>query len=441
MAGGPTGGAEFTGPLSGKTGLIAIVLGRKRQRSSSSTPPENSSQAWNLADNPPAKDRIRILAASIATCLIHLGIVFLTPEDGFIKPSEERTPVNPTYEVALVPPEPEEQQFVQTNPDVPQNEPDETRNFANRSQQAAQEDPDPDSEDSMPTVEGEIEESNQILEGNLEDPTPPAPPPSPQQNTPPSPPQPEANPSEENPSTPDNEAARPEIRGVPQERPTPPAPEFLKQEAESKEGPGSTSGPEGDTREIPEETPERVIPITAPVPVLQDPQEGVIQLPSNAELTEAVNPRPQRPSPDSAETPQMPRPRPRLNPNVVPAPLMESNQRASRTGRVAVDAQFSEYGDYLQRMVEAVSRAWNASVSRVELIKERPSRVKVRFTIDSRGNIRNMRVVDKTPNAQLLATGLCMDAIQSRAPYDRWTQDMVQTLGTEQEITFTFHYR
>jgi len=141
MAGGPVEGAEFTGPLSGKAGLIITVLGRNRQRSSASSPSENSSQAWNLADTPPGKDRIRILAALVATCLIHLGIVFLTPEDGFIKPPEERTPRNPAYEVALVPPEPEDQQFVQTNPDVPQNEPDETRNFANRRQQAAQEEP------------------------------------------------------------------------------------------------------------------------------------------------------------------------------------------------------------------------------------------------------------------------------------------------------------
>lgn len=416
-------------------------MSRKRQRSAHTGLEENPSRVWNLTDSSPVRDRVRVPAALLLTCLIHLGVVFLTPHDGFVKQEDSQVNPTPAYEVALVPPEPEELQFVQTNPDVPQNEPDETRNFADRSQQSAQEDPDPKAEDPMPTVEGQMEESNQILEGSLEDPTPPTPPPSPQQNSQAQPPQPETRASEETPPTTNQEAARPEIRSIPQAEPTPPAPEFIQQEAESEEGPGSTSGPEGDNRKIPEETPDKVIPITAPLPVQEDPREGALQLPSNAELSESRNPRPQPPSPEASSSPQVPRPRPRLSPNVVPAPLMESNQRASRTGVVAVDAQFSEYGDYLQRMVEAVSRAWNTSVSRVELIKERPSRVKVRFTIDSRGNIRNMRVVDKTPNAELLATGLCMDAIQSRAPYDRWTADMVRTLGTEQEITFTFHYR
>jgi len=410
------------------------------------SPPEETSEPsvseeWRGLDTPESwkyEDRRLIPTALALTVLFHLLVLFGTPRDHFLfKPGDEEES-SMEYEVALVPPEPEEMRFVQTNPDVPQNEPDTERNFASRNQQAAQEDPDPLSDDDLPTLDGEMEESNQIIEGDLEEPIPEYPPPSrrenPQQNQPR-----EESAGEERPAS---EGARPEVRGIPEMEPTPPAPDFIEQESESEDGPGSTMGPTGKAREVPEEELERVIPITAPLPVQSDPVEGEIRE-SAEEESESRQERAQPgiSTPASEESPPTPRPRPRLNPNVVPAPLMRSNQSASRAGAIAVDANFSEYGDYLQRMVEAVSRAWNASVQRVELIRERPSRVKVRFTIDSRGEVSSMRVIDKTPNAQLLATGLCMDAIQSRAPYDRWTYQMVQTLGTEQEITFTFHYR
>lgn len=324
--------------------------------------------------------------------------------------------------------------FVHTNPDVPQNEPDTDRNIAARNQQAAQEEPDPLSRDNLPTLDGEEEESTQIVRGNLENPTPPLPPPAPEQRA-----QPESESGEsESESNPARDAARPEIRALPREQPTPPAPDFLQQDPVSEDGPGSTLGPIGESREKPEEEVERVIPITAPLPVDVDARDGEIQPPSERESADALR-RGENREPAVESTPS-PRPRPRLDPYAVPAPLMSSNAASSRRGQIAVDAKLDEFGDYLQRLVEAVSRAWNSSVNRVELIRERPSRVRVRFTLNAQGQVSSLRVIDKTPNAQLLATGLCMDAIQSRAPYDRWTPEMVERLGQSQELTFTFHY-
>ncbi len=400
------------------------------------------SPGWGWDDRKPdrRRDSRRLLAALVWTLLLHGVVVFLIPREAFAFDPGPAQPESPSYEVVLVPPEPEDMRFVQTNPEVPENEPDPTNQFANRNQQAAQEDADPRSDDEAPMLDGEMEESNQIVEGRLDEAIPPAPPAAPEQAaTPPVPPTPSQEASEF-PAEANSDSARPEIRSIPEEPPTPAAPDFLKQEAEDASGPGSTSGPTGESRERRDDPTKRVIPITAPLPVAEDPVEGAIQLPSK-NREEASEPMPMNYQPSSEATQSAPRPRPRLEPNVVAAPIMRSNTRASRSGVVAVDAEFSEYGDYLQRMVEAVSRAWNSSVDRLELIKERPSRVKVRFTIDSGGNIRNMRVIDKTPNAELLATGLCLDAIQSRAPYDRWTYDMVQVLGTEQEVTFTFYYR
>ncbi len=395
------------------------------------------------------RQQLAVSISLLATVLFHLAILLGTPEDAFLFNQERSPRQQPVYEVQLIEPEPEEMQFVQTNPEVAQNEPDETLNFAQRNQQAAQEDPIEASEDAFPTVDGDNQESTQIVEGDLEDPVPQAPPPSPaqpqQQNpaqqaqeTPPSPQQP--------PVEAQIEAIRPEIRGIPQERPTPPAPDFIEQEPVSEDGPGSTSGPVGEAKELPEEDLEKVIPITAPIEVQPDPVEGFLQpeIPPSVEQQQQEQQeqeQTQQAREPTPESPPMPRPRPRLRPNVVPAPLMQSTGAASRVGSVAVDAKMSEFGDYLQRMIEAVSAQWNENVAGVTLLSERPSRVKVRFTLDYQGQVSNMRVVDKTPNARILATTLCMDAIQWRSPYDVWTSDMMAILGLQQELTFTFYYR
>lgn len=400
---------------------------------------------WPAYDRDPEirrDDRKWVPLALLATVLFHVLIFFGTPGDAFLFEAEPVERSQQAYEIQLQQPDPEEMRFIQTNPDVASNEPDETMNFAARDQQAAQEDPDPQSESDLPTVDGDNPDSNQILEGDMEDPIPFSPPPGQQQPTNPSPPTPQSQPpAQDQPVETAPQSVRPEIRAVPEEPPTPPAPDFLEQEPVDEDGPGSTSGPVGEVREIPEKEMERVIPLTAPVPEQPDPEEGPVQPP--VEPTEQAEPRePQvRPQPVGEENPPTPRPRPRLRPQVVPAPLAQSRGTASRLGALAVDAAFSEFGDYMQRMVEAVSAEWNTQLRNVTLLSERDSWVKVRFSLEYDGRVKAVRVVDKTPNAGLLATGLCMDAIQARSPYDRWTRDMINTLGMEQEITFTFYYR
>ena len=383
--------------------------------------------------------------ALLATVLFHILIFFGTPGDAFLFESENTPQRQTAYEVQLVEPEPEEMRFIQTNPDVASNEPDETMNFAARDQQAAQETPDPDSESDLPTVEGDNPDSNQIIEGDMEEPVPFSPPPgqqlqpNPAQVTPPPQPLSPNIPEEQAP-----EAARPEMRAIQEEAPTPPAPDFIEQEPVDEEGPGSTSGPTGEAQERPEEELDRVIPLTAPVPEQPEPIDGRVQpqvQPSEPTEQQDTPEMQTPPEPQGEPSPPTPRPRPRLRPDVVPAPLARSPGSASRQGVLAVDAAFSEFGDYMQRMVEAVSAEWNSQLRQVTLLSERDSWVKVRFTLEYDGRVKSLRVVDKTPNAGLLATSLCTDAIQARSPYDRWTRDMINTLGLDQEITFTFYYR
>jgi hypothetical protein len=363
----------------------------------------------------PVNERRFVVAALFVSAVVHLGLVLLVPDQALFAGREPaRSEANDTvYEVTLEE-EPEEQpmRFVETNPDVVENEPDETANVSDRDQQAAQENPNPLSRDTEPTVDGESPDSQKIVEGDLGDPAPATPPAQAD--------------SQPRPAQPEQADSAPAVPPVPPA----PAPDFLQGEPDPEaegEGVGLFDGPTGEADERPEEKPEETV-----IPVTRPPDRP---RPDAAER----EPRPAvAPSPDSQ--PQ-PRPRPRLpQPRVVPGPLMQSTGVASRSGAVAVDARFSEFGDYAQRMVEAVSRAWNSQVAQApENIGERPSRVQIRFVLNSFGEITDMETL--STSASSLDTALCRDAIQSRSPYGIWTEDMIDVLGMETTLTFTFYYR
>jgi hypothetical protein len=129
-----------------------------------------------------------------------------------------------------------------------------------------------------------------------------------------------------------------------------------------------------------------------------------------------------------------------LQPEVVSGPLRQSTGVASQAGAIAIDARFSEYGDYSARMVAAVSRWWNEQVQRTGLgPRARDTTVRLRFKLDRYGDVSELEVIGSSSTR--LGTVLCKDAVMGRAPYGEWTQDMVNTLGEEMTLTFTFHYR
>ena len=43
--------------------------------------------------------------------------------------------------------------------------------------------------------------------------------------------------------------------------------------------------------------------------------------------------------------------------------------------------------------------------------------------------------------AQSVGVFLCRAAIEQGQPYGPWPEDMVKTLGDEEQMTFTFYYR
>ena len=336
-------------------------------------------------------NRESIFIGIVGTILLHLLFIFGVPSSYLDLGVRDEAEPETEFDIKLVDPEEEteeEPQFVETNQAAPENVPDETNNFSARNQQAANEElPEELSEDRTPAREGEDEVPfDKVFSGELTQPeltTPPA---------------------EETPATPEQtDPSNPQRRD--------PLPGFEVDESESEEGTGSS---------IAESSPQ-------PQPATEK-VEGDEKASEDAEL-------PVFKSPLSAERPS-PTPRPRL-PRATPGPVRRQDVGVSQTGAIAVNAKFSEYGEYLERMVEAISQRWNALCAS-RSYRESSTHVLIEFKITRDGLIKDMETVENT--SQALGVLLVTTAIREGQPYGPWPREMVEVLGEEQTIRFNFHY-
>jgi hypothetical protein len=139
--------------------------------------------------------------------------------------------------------------------------------------------------------------------------------------------------------------------------------------------------------------------------------------------------------------PRRPRPRPQIvkQQQVRPAVLSENNFGTANIGPTAVDARWSNYGAYLQRMIDTVQIQWERIIIEKRANPVLGSTVSVKFIMDSEGKIAKIVNVDSTANET--ASRACINAITDRSPYGPWTDDMRAVLGDQQEMTFTFYYQ
>ena len=398
---------------------------------------------------------IYYLGLLLLSLFLHAVIIASIPREAFApdrsglrnNQSEARVTYKPKPKKPESPEKPP--QYIEANPNVPENKPDETPFESARDQQAAQKKPEPDSDALKPTVDGEHEDSPKVVDGNQETvSSQPVPPgvysmnnsrasPSQQQSNASQSPAPEAPPAPEQTTSPDSAQAKGEKKeeaASPKEgeakKPQPaPLPEFLRKQPEKTKDGKDTVYQEKETKES-----------------QQVPREGprVIQLQRDGK-TETVEVRREQVQNTSSQNPSSsgqpkPRPRPKLRINVPSGPVMKNPASASRTGMVAVESKYSEFGDYMQRISEAVSEQWHALASRSDIGHENTGTyVEIRFEIDDKGYIYELEVVHSS--AGLLATNICEDAIRSRAPYDEWPKSMKKRIGERMPMRFSFHYR
>ena len=349
------------------------------------------------------------LLAVLATLFVHVGLVLVLPEElmplnkGDTNPEQKDAEV---YEIKLV--DLVEARFVEASPQAPENEPDLKDQYSYRAQQAADNSPLSDTAN-KPKVDGE-EDSQKILQGSL-------------QKTPPVEPgvyAPAARPGE-------GEGDQGGKLGAPNELVLPqlakplPAPNFIQQDAASELGPGSRIDLVGEALEV-FEVPDPDAPINVYRP--QPLAEQVQQVGDG--------------SGGSLEAQSTPRARPRLSPELVAGPLMRSHGSTSRRGSLAIDATFSEFGEYEQQFYAAVQTGWYQEIEFFQPI-DTSTRVQVRFTLFADGRVENVKAVQTS--ASEIATFICETAITKRSPFRPWTKEMVQVFGQQRTIHVVFHYR
>jgi outer membrane biosynthesis protein TonB len=145
-----------------------------------------------------------------------------------------------------------------------------------------------------------------------------------------------------------------------------------------------------------------------------------------------------RPSDATTAAPDPDRPRARVSPAGTTGFLLRNNVGVNRVGKVAVDARFSNYGDYAQRMMEAIQSTWWDLLFRARMEHYQPGVVVVRFKLHRDGTISDLAVVES--GVGTMPTFACKDAISACAPFDPWRPDMVAQFGEVDVVTIRFIY-
>ena len=110
----------------------------------------------------------------------------------------------------------------------------------------------------------------------------------------------------------------------------------------------------------------------------------------------------------------------------------------SRAGSIAIDARFSNYGDYTQRMLEAIQSTWWSIIERSRFEGVARGSVIVRFRLHRDGTVTDAQILgSEVTRVMSLA---CKDAVMAPAPYDIWRADMVAMYGESDTVTINFIY-
>jgi len=386
---------------------------RRRRRLPHGAPP----------DMRPRWDRRALIIGAAGALLLHLfvlwlgprvGVLSMTPGDGAWRqpPDAARSfDIEMTPEDFLTEPPPPSQ-FVEVNPDAPDNVPDQTDQFGAQNQQVAQEVPDPDGDSESPATASEQDEapdSTAIVSGNRQDPAIPVY-------------LPEMLPEDVPPDDPDLL--------------------FTDDPLESRPAVVEARDPLSGYEDLLGEADGGIGTNIVQLPERPEPNEQRIEgsdTPVDPNAVEGIEPGPAiyfRPDPNR------PLPRPQLaGSQTRPAFIANNTRGTDRVGVVAHTALRTDYGEYLGRIIDTVDTQWNLDIRRkLEAGMNFPldgSRVKVTFMLDKEGRV-SIREVDGS--AGLLWNRVAVEGVTARSPYGVWSDQMIRVLGDEQQLIFTFFY-
>lgn len=367
-------------------------------------------QLAQLDQNPPVPEKDRsdhsIAIGLVCTVLFHLLLVWLAPDFAFDKFTGVHSGISvrsankgKTFDFELAQPQTVQKErdpfrFVETNSAAPENTPDKTTNFSNRNQQSAQEaaakEKDPEN---RPSTKGEdrFKDSSAIVSGDM----------------------------------------------APPQLPTAPAPEVTKDEAQEHaeqkaraeqvplSGFDKTEGSAEDgiatnIAKSPRPTTQAQQALEG-APDAKDPTGGLVNVvPTNQ---------------------AQPKERPRLSSTSLnrQSPLANRVTGVTNIGILGMDARWSEYGEYLNELIEIVQTQWYNILHESRVSPPRGSSVIVTFRITPKGETEIIKVEDNGSGKQGVFS--CQNAITYPQPYRKWTDQMIAVLGESQELTFSFFYQ
>jgi hypothetical protein len=145
-----------------------------------------------------------------------------------------------------------------------------------------------------------------------------------------------------------------------------------------------------------------------------------------------------KPTPDEPPIPANPN-RPRaMVPSGLSGMLLKNPVGVGRVGAISIDCRFSNYGDYTQRMLEAIQTAWWSTIRRSRFESIEGGSALVRFRLHRDGTVTDAAILrSNVPRIMALA---CKDAVMAPAPYDIWRADMVAQFGESDIVTINFLY-
>ncbi len=367
-----------------------------------------TTQLAQLNEDPAAPERDTtdrsIVIGLACTLLFHILVVWLSPQFAFDKFSGIHSGISvnnrdrgKTFDFELAQPKTPEQpknpfNFVETNPDAPDNTPDKTANFSNRNQQSAQPDPAKEKDpENRPSVKGqdEIKNDTAIVTGNK------------------APPQPGG------PSTPDttkNDARDQQEQSA--RAALVPLAGFEKVEGPAPDGVASNVS----VAKLPTNRAEQSV---EGAPDARDPNGALVALPQMSKA--------------------QPKERPRLQNTARSTILSNRATGVTNIGILGIDARWSEYGEYINELIEIVQTKWYDILAESRVSPPRGSHVIVTFRINSKGETEIIKVEDTDAGKQGVFS--CQNAITYPQPYRKWSDQMIAVLGDSQELTFGFYYQ
>jgi len=303
-------------------------------------------------------------------------------------------------------------QFVEANPNAPDNAPDKTDLVAAQNQQVAQLLPTPKGQSDAPASKGDPSTDSTVLvdghhsesrPASVQVQTPPALKPQP----PPSPAQADEPTKSAAAETPAQEAAR---------RAQSPLPGSEKFQGDNPTGYGTQVAP------------------AAPVvsSIVTERVEGTVDAKTDTGARTGLYYK------VDAKRPQS---RPTLSPSIArgrASPLANRTLGTDNIGAVAYNAKWSAYGEYMQKFIETVDSQWQRILEQSNITPPSGTKVTVVFRLDAKGEV--PEIVKVSGGGGRSAQDACVSAIVARAPYGAWPADMIGVLGQSQEITFSFFY-